>query len=61
MITSNMEIERNEKMKQGRIQVIRKVHPGFEQDANSLQASEDLADLNVALTDKRKVNDSSSG
>ena len=61
MITSNLEIERNEKMKQGRIQVIRKVHPGFEEEENSLQALEDLADLNVALTDKRKVNDLSSG
>ena len=55
MITSNLDIERNEKMKQGRIQVIRKVCSGFEEEENSLQALEDLTDLNVALTYKRKV------
>ena len=53
--TSNLDIERNEKMKQGRIQVIRKVCSGFEEEENSLQALEDLTDLNVTLTDKRKV------
>ena len=55
MITSNLDIERNEKMKQVRFQVIRKVHPGFEEEENSLQALEDLADLNVALTDKTSM------
>ena len=42
-------------MKQGRIQVIRKAHAGFEEEANSLQALDTLAELNEALTDPKKV------
>ena len=42
-------------MKQGRIQVIRKCHAGYEEDANSFQALDNLADLNAALTDPNKV------
>ena len=55
VLTSNLDAQRTDKMKQGRIQVIRKCHAGYEEDANSLQALDNLADLNAALTDPSKV------
>ena len=55
MFTSNIDSIREDKMKQGRIHVIRKLHAGYEEEANSLQALDDLADLNRALSDIHKV------
>ena len=55
VLTSNLDNDRKDKMKQGRIQVIKKMHSGFEEDENSLQALDTLADLNEALTDINKV------
>lgn len=55
VLTSNLDTERTDKMKQGRIQVIRKAHAGYQEEPNSLQALDALAELNEALTDPKKV------
>ena len=52
---SNLDSVREEKMKQGRLYVVRKLYAGYEEEPNSLQALDALADLNKALTDINKV------
>ena len=42
-------------MKQGRLYVVKKLYAGYEEETNSLQALDALADLNKALTDIHKV------
>ena len=48
VLTSNLDTERTDKMKQGRIQVISKAHAGYQEEPNSLQALDALAELNEA-------------
>ena len=55
VFTSNLDSIREEKMKQGRIYVVKKLYAGYEEESNSLQALDALADLNKALTDIHKV------
>ena len=42
-------------MKQGRVKVIKKMHAGFKEDENCLEALNELAKLNEALKDVQKV------
>ena len=55
VFTSNLDSVREEKMKQGRLYVVKKLYAGYEEEPNSLQALDALADLNKALTDIHKV------
>ena len=42
-------------MKQGRIQIVKKMFAGYEEPENCLEALNSLAKLNEALKDERKV------
>ena len=55
MLTSNIEIERKDKIRQGRVHVIRKMYPGFVEEENCLLALDVLADLNEALKSVKQV------
>ena len=55
VLTSNLDCERKEKMKQGRVKVIKKMHAGFKENENCLEALNELAKLNEALKDVQKV------
>lgn len=48
--------ERSEKMKLGRVVVLKKMFPGFTEGTNMLDALVNLAELNAALKDEKKVN-----
>lgn len=54
VLTSNDVNKRSEKMKLGRVFVLRKMFPGFAEGDNMLEALVNLAELTDALTDECK-------
>ena len=55
ILTSNITEAREEKMKTGRIYVLHKMYPGYEEQSNCLAALNKLEALNDALKDPNKV------
>ena len=54
VLTSNDMSQRSEKMKLGRVFVLKKMFAGYSEGENMLEALVNLADMNEALKDKRK-------